>query len=745
MRDTSSPSQSQAALDGVIHAVTFHSPDTGWTVARLAVDGSPEPVPVVGTMLTPEVGESVRLFGSFQKHERYGMQFRFERYQLVRPATARAIEAYLGGGLVEGVGPKTAEKLVAHFGDQTLDLLEHSPERVQEAPGIGRVRARALREAWERHRNIHRIMVFLHEHGIAGALAGRIYARYGGQAIEIIERRPFSLARDVRGIGFLTADRIARAVGIGPEDPSRIEAGILHALHMATGEGHLYLPLDTLLQRAQQYLGVSVQLVEMGIDRLAQANEVSREDFGGEMAVYTARLYETEMEVASRLCYYSQNNPLGVPGAEDIAAFLKRREAMGELSLSADQVAAVAGALRHGLSIITGGPGTGKTTVTRAIVDGCRAMGRPVALASPTGRAAKRLQQLAGHDASTIHRLLAYDPIEGGFRHGVGEPLPVGMLIIDEASMLDALLARDVLRAMPAQGQLVLIGDADQLPSVGPGSILRDMVNSGAVPTYRLTEIFRQAAESDIIRSAHLLNHGEAPRFVPREKWVRERGDCVLLEEEDVDAAADRVVRTATDSLAKLGFSPRDVQVITPVHRGPIGVTELNRRLQEAINPAAQGKTEVRRGDTVFRQADRILQVVNDYDKGVFNGDVGFVVEIDGPERVMRVEFDLATVDYPFTDLDELELAYALTVHKSQGSEYPAVVIVVHATHYIMLQRNLLYTALTRAKQMACIVGNQRGIWRAIRNVTERDRHTRLCERLRGQLPARGPTPGLPI
>jgi len=736
MYKTPEAQPTEESLDGVIHTVNFHSPDTGWTVARLVADRQPEPVPIVGTMISPETGESVRLFGSWQRHERYGLQFRFERYQLVRPATARAIEAYLGGGLVEGVGPKTAQKLVAHFGNDTLDILEHSPDRVQEAPGIGAVRARALREAWQRHETVHRIMVFLHEHGIGGALAGRIYARYGDQAIEMIERRPFLLARDVRGIGFLTADRIARAVGIQPEDPARIEAGILHALHMATGEGHLYLPLPEAVERAERYLGVTPQLIELGVERLCEAGDAVREDLGDEAALYPARLHETEMDVAALLGHFARNTPLGVPREQEIASWLKRREAMGELALTQEQVRAVAGALRHGLSIITGGPGTGKTTVTRAIVDGCRSLGRPIALASPTGRAAKRLQQLAGHDASTIHRLLSYDPVKGGFRHGPGEPLPVGTLVIDEASMLDINLARDLLRALPAQGQLVLIGDADQLPSVGPGNVLRDTVNSRAVHTYRLTEVFRQAAESDIIRSAHLLNRGEAPRFVPREQWVKERGDCVLLEEEDVEAAADRVVRTATDSLARMGFAPRDIQVITPLHRGPIGVQELNHRLQEAFNPPDRAKHEVRRGETIFRQADRVLQMVNDYDKGVFNGDVGIVVGIDATQRVMVVEFDLGPVEYPFSDLDQLELAYALTVHKSQGSEYPAAVIVIHSSHYIMLQRNLLYTALTRARKMACIVGNQKGIWRAIRTVTERDRYTRLAARLRGDLPS---------
>lgn len=736
---------SQQTIEGIIQRITFHAPDSGWTVARIALDAESEPPTVVGNMLDPEVGESVRLFGSWQTHAQYGRQFRFERYQLVRPSTAAAIKAYLGGGLVEGIGPKLSETLVAHFGEETLEVLEKSPERLREAPGIGKKRSQALRDAWERHRGVHQIMVFLHEHGVGGAMAGRIYGRYGDQAIEVLERQPYELARDIRGIGFLTADRIARSVGIAEDDPARIEAGVLHALRSATNDGHLYLPRPLLMQRAEGYLTVPPQSIELAVERLVEAEDLVLEQDANEAAVYTPHLHEVEMEVASRLRYFAQNKPPGAPTPEQTQAWLQRRELMGELPLSEEQSKAVPGALGRGLCIITGGPGTGKTTVTRAIVDACQALGRPVALASPTGRAAKRLQQLAGHEASTIHRLLAYDPIKGGFKHGPGEPLRAAILILDEASMLDIVLARDVLRAMPAQGQLVLIGDADQLPSVGPGNLLRDIVASNAVPVFRLTEVFRQAEGSDIIQSAHLLNRGESPRFPEHEQWLKRRGDCVFLKEEDAQSAADRVIRTATESLDKLGFASRDIQVITPLHRGPIGVATLNARLQEAINPPDPAKREVRRGEVAFRQADRVLQTANNYDKGVYNGDIGFIVNIEPDDRNLTVAFDLGQVEYEFGELHELELAYALTVHKSQGSEYPAVVMVIHSSHYIMLQRNLLYTALTRAQKMAVIVGNQRGIWRAINNVSERDRFTRLAQRLRGELPSGDFAPSLAL
>jgi exodeoxyribonuclease V alpha subunit len=726
-------------LEGVLGRITFHAPDTGWTVARLQVAGSREPVPVVGTMLSPEAGESVRLFGAWTQHPQFGRQFRFERYQLIRPTTVAAIAAYLQGGLVHGIGPVLAKALVKHFGDRTLEVLDREPERLREVPGIGEGRAQALQDAWARHQGVHQIMIFLHEHGVGPSLAGRIYGRFGDRAIEMLEREPYALAREIWGVGFATADRIARSVGIGPDDPSRLEAGLLHLLNAATDDGHLYLPREMLLERGRELLDCGEQVLELALERLEYEGEVTSEPCGAEVAVYARRLYEVEQEVAGRLRALAEYRAPGVPPMAELRRWLDLREGFGEMALSDEQVCAVDGALRHGLSIITGGPGTGKTTVTRAIVDACRSLGKPVLLASPTGRAAKRLEQVAGQEASTVHRLLAYDPSRSGFRHGPDDPLPRSLLILDEASMLDIVLARYLLRAVPKGGQVVFIGDADQLPPVGPGDLLRDLVNSDVAPVYRLTEIFRQAAGSDIVRSAHLLNRGESPRFVKHKDWLKERGDCVWLEEEEVEGAVARVVKTATESLPKMGFGTGDIQVITPLRRGPLGVAALNELLQAALNPPASSKAETRRGETTFRTADRVLQQVNNYDRGVFNGDLGTITKVDLDARSLIVEYLLGTVQYPFSDLDELELAYAMTVHKSQGSEYPAVVIVVHSSHYIMLHRNLLYTALTRAKRMACIVGNNRGIWRAIRNVTQRDRFTRLGKRLAGELPAEVP------
>lgn len=731
------PPQEVESIEGVLERITYHAPDSGWTIARVTVPSSATSVAAVGAMLSPEVGESVRLYGQWQTHPRYGPQFRFDRYQLVRPGSAVAIQAYLGGGLVEGVGPKLAATLVAHFGDRTLDVLEHEPERLTEVAGIGGKRARALREAWARHHSIHQVMVFLHEHGAGGALAARIHAAYQDQAIEVMEREPYRLAREVRGVGFLTADRIASSVGIATDDPARVDAGLLHALGVGTDEGHVYLPREMLIERARALLDVPEQVAEMGVERLWSAGKLCVEAHGDEVAVYDHRLYSTEAEVARRIGRLAAGPVVGVPAAQQVAALLSARGALGEMELSAEQIEAVTGALQSGVSVITGGPGTGKTTVTRALVGACRVLGRSVALASPTGRAAKRLAQVSGHEASTLHRLLAYDPYRRGFRYGVDEQLPVAMVVVDEASMVDITLARDVLRAIREGGQVVFVGDADQLPSIGPGLFMRDLVRSGAGAVYRLNTIYRQAAGSDIVQSAHRLNRGEAPGFPTHQEWLQERGDCVLFEDDEPEAVADRVVRTVVQSLPRLGYGAGDVQVITPVRRGPIGVESLNARLQAELNPEDSARPQLSRGDVVFRTGDRVLQVVNDYDKGVFNGDIGVVGSVQTADRCLTVQFEVGAVEYGPAELDELDLAYALTVHKAQGSEYPAVVLVIHSSHYVMLQRNLLYTALTRAQRMACVVGNQRGLWRAIKNTSGHERFSRLAERLSGELPNR--------
>ncbi len=727
-------SSEQETIQGSLERVTFHRPETGWAVLRVATEESGV-ITAVGIMLEPAAGETLRLTGNWEEHPRYGRQFNFREYQLIRPTTTEGIQRYLGSDLVNGIGPKLAAALVAQFGDETLQILDDEPQRLREVAGIGPKRAAALTEAWQRHQDVHRVMMFLHQHGLGTALATRIYTRYGPQAIEVLEANPYRLAHEITGIGFATADKIGRSVGVPADAPQRLQAALLHTLDQATEAGHFYLPQDELLAGAASLLRMPVEQLEVALAALAENEQVVLERGLGpdeRATVYLPAMIAAEREVAQRLAAIAQVKDEEVPTSEQLHEWLQRREAFGELPLTAEQESAVATALSSGLCVITGGPGTGKTTIIRLLADACEALGRRVALAAPTGRAAKRLEQLTGRPASTIHRLLVYDPRRGGFRYGEAEPLPVDTLIIDEVSMVDVLLAHDMLRALGEGAQLVLVGDADQLPSVGPGNMLRDLVDLEVLPICRLTTIHRQRQGSLLVRNAHRINKGESPYLPSPESWQQE--DCVLLEEDDPEVAAEKVIRTATVSLPKLGFSPAQIQVITPLHRGPLGVQVLNVALQQRLNPPAPGKAELQRGETIFRQGDRVLQTVNNYDKSVYNGDIGELASVDAERHVFTVGYDQAEVSYDFGELDQLELAYALTIHKSQGSEYPAVVIVIHSSHYVMLQRNLLYTALTRAEKMACIVGNRRGLGKAIKTARERQRHTQLAQRLRAQL-----------
>jgi len=732
-RKDSQPS-AELSVSGTINRIVFHNDETGWTVLSLEVVEDTN-VTAVGIMLSPAVSESVRLGGQWETHRRYGRQFRFSNYQLLRPTTVEGIKRYLSGDLVSGVGPKLAGALVEKFGEQTLTILDEAPERLQEVSGIGPHRAEALTTSWQRHRQMHEVMIFLRQHGIGAALATRIYNRYGPQAVELIEQRPYRLAREIRGIGFATADKIARSVGIPRDDPQRRQAALLHILAAASDNGHFFLPRPELLGPAAHLLGLDEQLLELSLAELEVQEEVQIDSSDEQVAVYLPEMLAAERDVARRLSAIVDDFAETAPDRGQIEQWLQRRTSLGELPLTEEQQSALSKALPSGLSVITGGPGTGKTTIIRAFAEACASLGRRVALASPTGRAAKRLEQMTGREASTIHRLLSYDPYQHRFRHGPGNPLPIDTLVVDEASMLDVLLARDLLQALAPGTQLVLVGDADQLPSVGPGNLLRDLVESGAVSVCHLTTIHRQQAGSLLVQNAHRINRGEAPYLPTGKGWQGE--DCVFVEEDDPEEAGRRVVQMVAEKLPKLDFSPDDIQVITPLHRGPIGVRALNTALQQRLNPPQEAKVQVERGETVLRTGDRVLQTVNNYDKSVYNGDIGRIVAIDVEQETLRVRFDQAEVVYDFSELNELELAYALTIHKSQGSEYPAVVVVMHSSHYIMLQRNLLYTALTRAERMACLVGNRRGIYKAINTASERRRYTRLQQRLREELTER--------
>jgi exodeoxyribonuclease V alpha subunit len=714
-----------------LERVVYHNPDTGWGILTVARDGE-EPLTAAGLVAAPAVGESLRLFGRWEVHPRYGRQFRFDRYELLRPATAQAIVKYLSSGHIKGIGPALAGEIVERFGDETLEVLDHAPDRLRGVPGIGPARLQAIQEAWQQHEQQRRLLLFLFQHGLGFSLSRKIMERYGARSVEVVERDPYRLALDITGIGFLIADRIARGQGVALDDPMRLQAGLLHCLERATSDGHFFLPLPELLAQAETLTGRHEEQLRYALDLLvAQGKAVSIETESGELAVYCAELDLEEREAAERLRYLLQAPPTKLPLAGDMETWLADQETFTGLELTPEQREAVLTALRHPLCVITGGPGTGKTTIVRFLAHVGVQGGRSLALCAPTGRAAQRLEQVTGHSASTIHRLLAYDPYKHGFRHGVGNPLAADWVIVDEASMLEVPLANCLLRALPEGAGLLLVGDADQLPSVGPGALLGDLIKSGEVPVVRLEHIHRQAAGSLIVQNAHRINRGESPLFPTQRTW-QQGEDCVFLEKDNPEEVAERVVHLCTGGLTRLGFPADGIQVITSLHRGPIGVQELNRRLQHAVNPPAPAKRELLRGETAFRLGDRVLQTVNDYDKGVFNGDIGPIVDVDDEGGALTVRFGENSVKYLRGELDQLELAYALTVHKSQGSEFPAVVLVVHSSHYIMLHRNLLYTGVTRARRMLCVVGDWKGLHKALRSTHLAERHTRLAERLRG-------------
>lgn len=735
-------------LEGVLERVTFHAEDTGYTVARLNVEGARDLITIVGGMGNPVPGESVRLYGRWVSHREFGRQFQVERYDTVRPATALAIEKYLGSGLIKGLGPVMAKRMVARFSVDTLDIIEESPEKLMEVSGIGEKRVAMIRRAWSEQKAIREVMLFLQGHGVSATYAVKIYKTYGDDSIKVVETDPYRLAKDIWGIGFKTADKIAQQLGFAPESEPRLRAGLLYTLSEATDYGHLYLPEPVLLEKAAEILGVDEALLPSHLAQMAETEEVivessveslesreappktldSRRSTLDSPAVYHPALYHTEIGLANRLRKLSRIPPTQKVSDDKVTAWLDYQAGVQKMELSEEQKQAVHLALASRFMVLTGGPGTGKTTVTNLICQAFEARHKRILLASPTGRAAKRLSEVTGQAAQTIHRLLKFEPATRGFAYNEENPLPCDVLIADEVSMLDAVLANSLLKAVPEDAQVVFVGDADQLPSVGAGNVLGDLIASGSVPVCRLTTVFRQAAQSLIVTNAHRINRGEFPLLIPPKE--REGRDCLFVEVEDSAAASAMIVRLATRSLPRLGFTSGDIQILSPMHRGEAGVGHLNELLQDAWNPPREGNPELLRGSRRFRVGDRVIQLKNNYDKQVYNGDIGVVTKIDPVEQTLTVAFLETSVEYDFADYDELQLAFSLSIHKSQGSEYPAVILVLGSAHYMMLQRNLLYTALTRARKMCVIVGEKRAISRAVRNDKATKRFTRLAERL---------------
>lgn len=737
------PAAPPATLEGVIERITFQSDETGYTVARLT-DERGKLVTVVGHLPGVHPGEAVALGGRWLSHPQHGWQFKAESCRLSLPATVQGIEKYLGSGLIKGVGPVGARKIVEHFGLYTLDVIEQEPGRLTEVPGIGPKRGRQIAAAWTEQKAIKEVMLVLQSLGISTSHAVRIYKAYGDEAIAVVRNDPYRLARDVHGIGFITADTIARQLGLPVDSPARVAASLRHLLsQVADEEGHVCLPRPALVERARALLARDeadgadwAPPIAEAIERLAREASLWLEPDpeGEEELVYLAPFRHAELGAANRLTalYHAPLDRLAACGEIDFERAFAWLEARGGITLTERQRAAVQTALTERVSVLTGGPGTGKTMCLHSAVRLARAKGARVTLLAPTGRAAKRLAELTGEPAATIHRLLRLRP-GGGAEFNETQPLDADLVIVDEVSMLDLLLANTLLKAIPSGAHLLLVGDVDQLPSVGAGAVLADIIRAGTLPVVRLDTVFRQAQESLIIQNAYRVNAGELPLWGPRGRAAAPREDFFLLRAEEPEAAANAVVELVGTRLPRrYGFAPADIQVLSPMHRGPAGVGALNERLQAALNPPAPHKPELRAAGRLLRLGDRVLVTRNDYEREVFNGDLGQVqaVDVEGGELTVRLD-DGRTAVFPTHDFDELALAYALSIHKAQGSEFRAVVLPMLTSHYVMLARNLLYTGLTRARELAVVVGQPRALAIAVRNDRVAHRHGLLAHRLR--------------
>jgi len=691
---------------------------------------------VVGNLPEVSSGEHLRLQGQWDKHPKHGPQFKVEVCEQTLPATVAGIQGYLGSGMIKGIGPKLAERIVGQFKGDTFTIIEQHPERLREVSGIGMDRTGRITAAWQEQKQVKEIMVFLHGHGVSTNLAVKIYKTYGDKSLETVQQNPYQLERDIYGVGFKTADRIARALGLPVDHPSRIEAGIVFALNETINEGHVFVPKEILAQRAIELLEVSSDLIAPALERLAQAdrvradmvpinnqkhgkeNQAVNEAAGvyGSPVIYLTPLFFGEKGVAERLKILATSNS---------PAKVMNHVLFPDGSLSNEQQAAIDMALTQSLSILTGGPGTGKTTCLKALIQTLEDQGKKYALASPTGRAAKRLSEATGRSASTLHRLLEFSPVDG-FKHNDDNPLDLDFLVVDEASMLDLLLMNNLLKAVRPGTSVLLVGDVDQLPSVGAGDVLRNLISSGIAPVTRLGTIFRQAADSKIITNAHLINQGKFPEF------SQGSGDFFFFPAEDATTAADWIIEIVTERIPqKFGFDAiHDIQVLAPIYRGPAGVIALNDRLQEKLNPATNSKPERRLFGTTFRLGDKVMQTQNNYDKDVYNGDIGFIDSMDMIEQTLTVDFEGRFATFEWSEADQLSLAYVVSVHKAQGSEFPVVVMPVVTQHYTMLQRNLLYTSITRARKLCVLTGSRKAIGMAVRNNKVAQRFTALEWRL---------------
>ncbi|MFD7648657.1 ATP-dependent RecD-like DNA helicase [Streptomyces albidoflavus] len=734
-----------AVLEAVLERITYANEENGYTVARVDTGrGGGELLTVVGALLGAQPGEALRMEGRWGSHPQYGKQFTVENYTTVLPATVQGIRRYLGSGLIKGIGPRIADRITEHFGVDTLDVIETDAKRLVEVPGLGPKRTKMIAAAWEEQKAIKEVMVFLQGVGVTTSIAVRIYKKYADASISVVRNQPYRLAADVWGIGFLTADRIAQAVGIPHDSPDRVKAGLQYALSQSSDQGHVYLPEDRLIADAVKLLQVDTGLVIDCLGELAADEEgVVREKVPGPdgepvTAVYLVPFHRAEVSLAAQLLRLLRAPDDRMPAFRDVdwekaLGWLARRTGT---ELAPEQRDAVRLALTEKAAVLTGGPGCGKSFTVRSVVELARAKGAKVVLAAPTGRAAKRLAELTGAEASTVHRLLELRP-GGDAAYDRERPLDADLVVVDEASMLDVLLANKLVKAVAPGAHLLFVGDVDQLPSVGAGEVLRDLLaDGGPIPSVRLTKIFRQAQRSGVVTNAHRINAGTPP-------LTQGLDDFFLFVEDDTEEVGRLTVDVAARRVpARFGLDPRrDIQVLAPMHRGPAGAGALNGLLQQAITPARPDLPEKRFGGRVFRVGDKVTQIRNNYEKGlngVFNGTVGVVTALNAEEQRLTVLTDEdEEVPYDFDELDELAHAYAVTIHRSQGSEYPAVVVPVTTSAWMMLQRNLLYTAVTRAKKLVVLVGSRKAIGQAVRTVSAGRRCTALGHRLLSETPAR--------
>jgi len=722
------------SLSGQIERITFTNEENGFTIARVKVAGRHDPVTVVGTLMAPMAGEILDMRGDWSNHPRFGLQFKVSDYKTRVPATVHGIRKYLGSGMIKGLGPVMAGRIVDKFGKETLDIIDNQIQRLSEVEGIGPKRIVMITRAWAAQSEIRDVMLFLQSHGVSSGYAAKIFKQYGNQAIAVVKQNPYRLATEIFGIGFLTADRIAGKLGFENDSKVRVEAGILYVLNQLADEGHVYFPYDPLISRSIDILGVDREPVTQALGHLAVDQKIVIEDINETLdtfkenhkAVYLARFHLCETGIARRL----KALVTGTKSIRDIDTgraidWLQRQLS---ITLAENQKKAVVWAVENKVMVITGGPGTGKTTIINAVLKIFARLKAAIMLAAPTGRAAKRMTEATGFEAKTIHRLLEYSFKKGGFQRTGEKPLDCDVLVIDEASMIDTLLMYHLLKAVPPFATLILVGDVNQLPSVGAGNVLSDIIASSAFPVVTLDKIFRQAQASQIVVNAHRINQGQTPSVTVGQD-PDSRNDFYFIEQEDPDQVLDIILELSKKRIPqRFGFDPiDDIQVLTPMHRGSVGAGNLNQQLQAALNPGEGGVT---RGERTYRVNDKVMQIRNNYDKDVFNGDIGRISAIDWERREVSVTIDGREVVYDFADLDEIIPAYAVSVHKSQGSEYPVVIIPIVTQHYILLQRNLIYTAVTRGKKLVVIVGSRKAMAIGVNNNKTRQRYTRLRHRL---------------